>query len=134
MEEDKQTKELREFKEQMEKEESSPSQDSSPSSASEDSKNPPEVIFNTHKFLYTLYHNGEVKGHEIVFTNRSGNEQTIELDSIEIGASPISAKFYDTDGNRHIIPFLRIHKVYRQGQLMWEGEEQSKDVKVIKGF
>ncbi|MEC8220851.1 MAG: hypothetical protein VX028_02160 [Nanoarchaeota archaeon] len=132
MEEDKQTKELREFKEQMEKESSSPKSPESPSDSQTSSA--PEVIFNTHKFLYTLYHNGEVKGHEIVFTNRSGNEQTIELDSIEIGASPISAKFYDTEGKRHIIPFLRIHKVYRQGQLMWEGEEQSKDVKIIKGF
>lgn len=132
MEEDKQTKELRKFKEQMEKETSS--EISSPESPISQTSSAPEVIFNTHKFLYTLYHNGEVKGHEIVFTNRSGNEQTIELDSIEIGASPISAKFYDTEGKRHIIPFLRIHKVYRQGQLMWEGEEQSKDVKIIKGF
>ncbi len=133
--EDKETKKLREFKEAMEKESSHDSKvPNTPPGDSEVSSKPPEVIFNTHKFIYSLYHNGQIKGHSIEFTNRNGEEQIIELENIEIGASPISAKFYDTKGNRYLIPFLRVHKIFRQGELVWEGDSKNKDVKVIRGF
>jgi hypothetical protein len=110
-------------------------EDNTPKENAEESKVIPEVIFNTHKFLYSLYHNGEIKGHTLVFTNRNNEEQKIELEKVEIGASPISARFFDTQGNRYVIPFLRVHKVFRGEELVWEGNDaDNKNVKVIKGI
>lgn len=130
MEEDEETQNLRKFKKEGE----------SFQSKNENSTNTeqpiviPEVIYNTHKFMYSLYHKGKIKGHIIEFTNREGKIQSIELVSIEIGASPVSAKFYDTEGKRHLIPFLRVHKVFKEGELVWEEDDTNKDVKVIKGI
>jgi len=91
--------------------------------------------FDTHKFLYTLNHNNEISGHEVVFLDRDNNEKTIILDKIEIGASPVSCKMFDTDGNRYLVPFMRIRTVHNhQKTLVWDSRDSDlSNVKVIKG-
>ncbi len=101
---------------------------------SEDNKTP-EVIFNTHKFIYSLFHEGKIQGHIIEYENRDGNLEKGEIDSIEIGPSPISARFHFVEGKKVSIPFFRIKKVFFQGELVWDmSDEKTTNSKVIKGF
>lgn len=93
------------------------------------------AIFDTHKFLFTINHNGEIKGHEVIFVDRNNNEKTIILERIEIGASPVSCKLYDTEGNRHLVLFIRIKKVFKDGQLVWDNSDvDTSNTKIIKGY
>lgn len=92
-------------------------------------------IYNTHKFLFTLYYEGNIKGHKVTFIDRDNKEKTIDLDKIDIGASPVSCKLYDKEGNRYLVPFIRIREVHFQGQLVWDAKDTDlSNVKVIKGY
>jgi len=92
--------------------------------------------FDTHKFLFTLNHNNEIKGKKIVFTNRENKKTTITLKKIEIGASPVSCKLYDTNNKRYLVPFMRIIKVYnKNNNLIWDNTDiNTTNTKIIKGF
>jgi hypothetical protein len=92
-------------------------------------------IYNTHRFLFTLNHENNIKGHIIIFIDRDNNEIKIELDKIEISSSPVSCKLYDKQGNRYIVPFIRIKEVYREGELVWTTKDQdTTSSKIIKGY
>ena len=92
-------------------------------------------IYNTHKFIYSLYHNGTIKGHIVEFENKDGKLEKMEIGSVEIGASPISAKFYDLNHKKYLIPFFRIKKIYFQGELVWDSSEtDTSNSKIIKGY
>ena len=105
------------------------------SNSTRQSSNTPEVVFNTHKFIYSLYHNNQIKGHVVEFENRDNKLEKIEIQSVEIGASPISAKFYDLNHKRYIIPFFRIKRIYFQGELVWDdSQNDSSNSKIIKGY
>lgn len=98
-----------------------------------DEKSP--YIFDTHKFLFTLNYEGVLRGYEIEFIDRDSKEKKIILDKIEIGASSVSCKLFDGDGNRYLVPFLRIRKVFRDGELVWDNTDTDlSDVKIIKSF
>ncbi len=92
--------------------------------------------FNTHKFLYTLYDSGEVAGNKVEFVDRDNKLKTIVLESIEIGSSPVSCKLYCKDGHKHLVPFIRVKKVFdKEGELIWDNSENDTgNVKVIKGY
>lgn len=93
-------------------------------------------LFNTHKFLYTLNYEGNVKGKKINFIDRDNNEKMIILDRIEIGTSPVSCKLYCHEGKRHIVPFIKIREVFdEKEQLIWDSTDVDlSNVKVIKGY
>lgn len=91
--------------------------------------------FDTHKFMYTLFHEGRVKGHTVEFIDRDNNLKKIELDSIEIGASPVTCKLYDINKKRYIVPFIKIRQVFFEKELVWDSTETDiSNVKVIKGY
>ena len=92
-------------------------------------------LYDTHKFLYTLFYEGRIQGHEVQFIDRDKEEKTITLKDIEIGASPVSCKLYSKEGNRYIVPFVRIRKVFSNGELVWDNSEVDfSNTKVIKGY
>ena len=91
--------------------------------------------FDTHKFLFTLNHEGRIKGHKIIFVDRNNNELEVIADRIEIGASPISCKIYDKDGKKHIIAFIRIKKIFLDDKLVWDNTDTDlSNTKIIKGY
>ena len=94
-----------------------------------------KTIYTTHKFLFTLEHEGQIKDHRVQFINREGNEEEITLDRIEIGASTISCKMYSDKGVRYVVPFLKIRKIFKYGELVWDATDTDlSDVKTIKGY
>ena len=91
--------------------------------------------FDTHKFLYTLFHEGRIEGHEVFFINRDNQEQKIIMKSIEIGASPVTCKIFDEEGKSYRIPFIKIRKVFFDRELVWDNTDTDlNNVKVIKGY
>ena len=92
-------------------------------------------IFNTHKFLFTINHDGEIKGLKVIFIDRDESEKEIILDRIEIGASTVSCKLFDDKGNRYLVPFIRIREVFKGEELIWDAKDTDmSNVKVIKGY
>lgn len=92
-------------------------------------------IYNTHKFLFTLHYENRIKGHKIKFIDRDNEEKTIEVDRLEIGASTVSCKIFDSKGNRHLVPFLKIREIYLEDELVWDSKEVDiSNIKVIKGY
>jgi len=92
-------------------------------------------VFNLHKFLFSLNHEGKIKEHEILFEDRNGEEKKIILDKIEISSSHVSCRLFDKEGNRYIVPFIRIKKVFFQGELVFDNSDVDKtNVKIIKGY
>lgn len=91
--------------------------------------------FDTHKFLFTLKHDDEIVGHEVEFLDRDNKLFKIVLKDIEVGLSPVSCKLFDEQGNRYLVPFIRIRRVFRQGELVWDNSSNDlSNVKVIKGY
>ncbi len=91
--------------------------------------------YDTHKFLFTLNYNDNIKDHEVLFLDRENNEKRIFLEKIEITASPVSCKLFDRDGNRYLVPFIRIRKIFLKEELVWDNTDTDlSNVKVIKGF
>lgn len=92
-------------------------------------------LFDTHKFFFTLNHDNRVKGHRVIFIDRDDIQKEILLEKIEIGTSPVSCKLFDKEGNRYLVPFIRIREVYLGKELVWTNKDKSlDDTKVIKGF
>lgn len=83
-----------------------------------------EQVFNTHKFFYTLNHEGTIKGKKVIFLDRNNEQKKVEVERIEIGTSPISFRLYDTNGNRHTILFIKIREVFdEQNNLVWDSKD-----------
>jgi hypothetical protein len=92
-------------------------------------------VFNTHKFLFTLNYNGEVKNKKIIYLDRNNEERDFIIEKIEISSSPISCKIYNKEGDFEKVPFFRIKKIFDEnGELIWETDNEFSDVKVIKGY
>ena len=91
--------------------------------------------FDTHKFLYTLFHEGRIKGHTILYVNKENKDVELNITKIEIGASPVSCKVYDENDKRWTIPFVRIKKVFYENSMVWENTDFNlDDIKIIKGY
>lgn len=91
--------------------------------------------FDTHKFLYTLFDNGTVIGHSILYVNKDNEDELVKISKIEIGASPVSCKIYNEEGKRFTIPFVRVKKVFHNNALVWENTDfDMSDTKIIKGY
>lgn len=91
--------------------------------------------FDTHRFLFTLNYNGGIKGHKVVYLDKNETEITLDLEKIEIGASPVSCKLYDKQGKRYAVPFIRIRKVFLGDELVWDNTETDlSNTKIIKGY
>jgi hypothetical protein len=91
--------------------------------------------FDTHKFLFTLNHEGNISGHRVLFLDRDNNEIEIELERIEIGASPVSCKMFDKDGKKYLVPFIRVRKIFLGDTLVWDNTDTDlSNVKIIKGY
>ncbi|MCA9486597.1 hypothetical protein H6501_04680 [Candidatus Woesearchaeota archaeon] len=93
-------------------------------------------VFTTHNFLFTLHYEGKLRGHILTLLDKDNSEKNIEIDSIEIGASPVSCKIYDPQGKRHIVPFMRVLFVKtKNGELVWDNSERDfSQSKIIKGY
>ncbi len=92
-------------------------------------------VYDTHKFLFTLSHENKIEGHEVEFLSRDGETKTITLKSIEIGSSPVSCKLFDIEDTRYLVPFIRIRKIFKDKELVWDNTEADlSDSKVIKGY
>lgn len=92
-------------------------------------------IYDTHKFLFTLNYEGNAKGHEVEFIDRDNNEKKITLEKIDITSSPVSCKLYDCEGNKYLVPFIRIRRVFKDKEMVWDNSDTDlSNVKVIKGF
>ena len=91
--------------------------------------------FDTHKFLFTLFYEGRIKGHRIVYVDKNNCERSVEIAGIEIGASPISCRVTDLEGKNHRIMFVRIKEVWFEKDRVWENTDFNlEDVRVIKGY
>jgi hypothetical protein len=91
--------------------------------------------FDTHKFLYTLYHDGEIEGHEILHVDKDNKEIKTKVKQIEIGPSPVSCKIIDEEDKKHRIMFVRVKAIYFKGKQVWENTDfDLSDVKIIKGY
>ncbi len=92
-------------------------------------------IFNLHKFLFTLNYKKNINGYEILFVDRDNKEKKIILNKIEIGTSHISCKLFDEKGNRFIVPFIRIKKVFLGKELVFDNTDVDiSNTKIVKGF
>ncbi len=93
-----------------------------------------EQLFNTHKFFFTLNHEGTIKGKKVKFLDRSNKLQTAVVERIEIGTSPISFRLFEKDGTRHTILFIKIREVFDQNdELVWDSTEVDlSNVRTIK--
>ena len=94
-------------------------------------------VFNTHKFFFTLNHDGTIKGKKVIFLDRNNEEKTVIVDRIEIGTSPISFRLFDKEGNRHTILFIKIREVFdEKDELVWDSKDidlsQVRTIKVDK--
>ena len=91
--------------------------------------------FDTHKFLYTLFHEGRISGHRIVYVDKENVEQSIRIEGIEIGPSPITCRVTDEHGKKHKIMFVRVREVWFGDDRVWENTDLNlSDVKIIKGY
>ena len=92
-------------------------------------------IYDTHKFLYTLFYENKIKNHEVTFIDRNSEEKTIVLKDIEISSSPISCKLYDLNNNKYLVPFLRIRKIFKGNEMVWDNTQTDlSNTKIIKGY
>ena len=91
-------------------------------------------FFDTHKFFFTLNYNNEIKNHKVLYINRDDKETLVEIEKIEVTTSPVTCKIYDKDGNRHIVPYLRVKRVYFKDEIVWEPDSTDKKTKIIKGY
>lgn len=92
-------------------------------------------FFNTHSFFYTLKESQDYKGIKIEFQNKDGKIESVIIEDLEVSSKPISCKVYDKEKTKHIIPFVRVEKVYKGNELIWDNTNNKKqDVKVIKGY
>jgi hypothetical protein len=93
------------------------------------------LVYNTHKFLYTLYHEGNIKGKKVIYIDSDNKEKEVIINDIKITNSPISCKIIDNSGKEHKIMFFKVKKVFDEnGELIWENEVNLDNVKVIKGY
>jgi len=92
-------------------------------------------IFDTHKFLFTLNYHGKIKGLKVIFLNKKNEEEEIILKNIEVSTSPISCNLISTSGEKIRVAFLKIKKVFRNEELIWDNSETDfSNSKTIKGF
>ena len=83
-----------------------------------------ELLFNTHKFFYTLNHDGTIQGKKVKFLDRNNEVKTAVVDRIEIGTSPISFRLFEEDGTRHTILFIKVREVFdKNDELVWDSTE-----------
>lgn len=91
--------------------------------------------FDTHKFLFTLKYEKNILGHEVEFLDRNNELFKIILKDIQISSSPVSCKLFDENGKRYLVPFIRIRRIFKQGELVWDNSTNDlTNVKVIKGY
>ncbi|MFW6285640.1 MAG: hypothetical protein ACOC16_00550 [Nanoarchaeota archaeon] len=91
--------------------------------------------FDTHKFLYTLYHNNNIEGHKIIYINKENSQIMINIKNINIGHSPIACTIYDDNNKKHKIIFLRIKQIYYKDELVWDNTDININTsKIIKGY
>ncbi len=92
-------------------------------------------LFDTHKFLFTLNYNGEVKGYLITYADKENKIKEILIDNIEIGTSPIKCAVYDNNKIKHIIPFTKIKCIKKENEIVWENPDfKINKTKIIKGW
>ncbi len=92
-------------------------------------------VFDTHKFLYTLNYDNDLKDTRVLFIDKSGDEKEIELKEIIITNSPISCVLIDKENNKYRTPFLKIRKVFKKNELIWDNTDVDlSNSKTIKGF
>lgn len=100
-------------------------------------KDKPSVfdVFDTHKFFYTLNHKNMIKGLKVFFIGKEGKEISINLSKIEIGTSPISCNLFDENLKRYRVPFLKIRKVLKGKELVWDNSDiDISNSKTIEAF
>lgn len=91
--------------------------------------------FDTHKFLFTMKYDKNISGHKVEFLDKSNELFKIELLDIEVGSSPVSCKLIDINNNRYIVPFIRIRRVFKDEELVWDNSDNDlSNVKIIKGY
>lgn len=91
--------------------------------------------FDTHKFLYTLFHEGRIAGKKVIFVDRDNKDSSIVINSIEIGASTVSCKICDSSGRKVRVPFVRIKSVFEDDEMIWENPDVDvSNMKIIRGF
>ncbi len=91
--------------------------------------------FDTHKFLYTLFYDGKIDGHEILHVDKENKEIRTKVKQIEIGPSPVSCRVIDEDNKKHRIMFVRVKAIYYKDEQVWDNTDfDLSDVKIIKGY
>jgi len=92
-------------------------------------------IFNLHKFLFSINYEGSIEGYSVLFIDRNNEKKEIKLSKIEISSSHVSCKLFDEKDKMYIVPFLRIEKVFENGELAFDNSDVDRsNVKIIKGF
>lgn len=91
--------------------------------------------FDTHKFLFTLNYQNDIKDHIIEYEDKDLKIKKIKISKINISPSPITCQIYDQNDKKHIIAFIRIKKIYKKNKLVWDNSENKTDnLKIIKGY
>ncbi|MFW5704439.1 MAG: hypothetical protein ACOCXG_01225 [Nanoarchaeota archaeon] len=92
-------------------------------------------VYNTHMFMYALKSDAELKKHFVIFLNRENKEIKIKIEKLEVKSSPLSCKIWDFEGKKHLVPYIRIRKILKGNELVWDSTDVDLDnVKVIKGY
>lgn len=92
-------------------------------------------VYSTHKFLFTLKYENRMKDHEVEFIDRNNNTKRIKIKDIEITSSSISCKLVDANGDKHLIPFIRIRKIFYKDNLVWDNSDSDmSNVRIVKGY
>jgi hypothetical protein len=93
-------------------------------------------VFDTHKFLYTLNYENDIKDLTVIFIDKTGEEKSIKLKEIDIGTSPISCTLIDEDNKKYRTPFLKIRKVLKnKTELIWDNTDVDlSKTKTIKAY
>ena len=78
-------------------------------------------VFNVHTFLYTLASAGTAKDHQLLILSKTGEHTLLTIDTLQIASSALICTVITSDQQRHIIPFVRILKIYDpSGELVFD--------------
>lgn len=92
-------------------------------------------VFDTHKFLYSLNYDRGLEGLTVIYLDNNGEKKEIKVKSGEIGNTPVSCRLYDENGERYIVAYAKIIKIYDNGELAWDpGEPDQSSINVVEGY
>ncbi len=90
-----------------------------------------DEIFDTHKFLYTIFYKKEFEGYKFLIF-RDNREVMVEILKFEVNAKPIVCRIYDKEGKKYTLPLQFVRKVFLHDELVWDNTDSDiSNIKII---